>query len=60
MRHDSLLTKIDMARVIIQALYNLPALPAADHPKVTRRATLNGKILRDQYKMALAAIRSIA
>jgi len=32
------LTKNDLARVIIQALYKMPKLPPADHPKVLNMA----------------------
>lgn len=33
------LTKNDMARVVVQALYNLPSLPAADDRRVHRIET---------------------
>ena len=52
------LTKNDMARVIVQALYNMPKLPPSDHPKVTRRAKLEKTILRDQHQAAIAAINA--
>ncbi len=55
MRH----TKTDMARVIVLALYNLPALPAADHPDVLRRVKRGtGASLTRQHKLAMAAIQS--
>lgn len=34
MRRSLRLTKNDMARVVVQALYNLPSLPAADDGRV--------------------------
>ena len=51
------LTKLKMARVIVQALYNLPQLPAEDHPEVVKRAA-RGKVdtLQRQHRMAVAAI----
>jgi hypothetical protein len=53
------LTKLDMARVIVTALYNKSALVPADHPEAVRRAK-NGTVeqLRHQHKLALAAIES--
>ena len=56
MRH----TKTDMARVIVTALYNKPALVAADHPEVIKRAR-RGTVesLTRQHKLAMAAIESV-
>ena len=53
------LTKTDMARVIVMALYNLPELPGADWGEVERRAK-KGTVasLTRQHKLALAAIES--
>lgn len=53
------LTKNDMARVIVAALYNLPALPAADDIRVVHRAQ-RGTVARltRQHKLAVAAIQS--
>jgi hypothetical protein len=53
------LTKLDMARVIVTALYNLKALAPVDHPEVVKRAN-KGTVesLSRQHKMALAAIES--
>ena len=54
------LTKNDMARVIVAALYNMKALPPADHFKVVsmaRRSSVDE--LRDQHKRAVAAIESV-
>lgn len=53
------LTKLDMARVIVTALYNRPELVSADHPEAVRRAKY-GKVSRltEQHKMAIAAIES--
>jgi hypothetical protein len=54
------LTKIDMARVIVTALYNKPALVAADHPEVIRRAQRGTvRSLTLQHEMAVAAINSV-
>lgn len=52
------LTKNDMARVIVAALYNMNALPAADHHEVVRWSRKRADELRDHHKRALAAIRS--
>lgn len=53
------LTKLDMARVIVTALYNRPALVAEDHPEAVRRAK-RGKVenLKHEHKLAMAAIYS--
>jgi hypothetical protein len=53
------LTKLDMARVIVTALYNRPALVAADHPEAVRRAR-KGTVasLTREHKLAVAAIES--
>lgn len=54
------LTKIDMARVIVTALYNRPALVAADHPEVVKRARRGSvESLARQHKMAVDAINSV-
>jgi hypothetical protein len=48
-----------MARVIVQALYNMPDLPAADHPSVTKmtaRGTV--KSLRRQHELAVRVLES--
>ena len=54
------LTKNDMARVIVQALYNMPALPAEDHPEVVKRAQ-RGTVgsLAKQHDMACKALNSV-
>ena len=54
------LTKNDMARVIVTALYNKPELVAADHPEVLRRAA-RGTVesLSRQHSYAMAAIQSV-
>lgn len=48
------LTKNDMARVVVQALYNLPELPQPDDRRVTNLAnkTLLPK-LTDQHRRAV-------
>lgn len=52
------LTKNDMARVIVQALYAMPELPAADHPRVARMGRHNGKAaLQRQHKLAVKIIQ---
>lgn len=54
------LTKLDMARVIQQALRNLPALPPADDErsvKMAQRSTVER--LERQHRMALDAINSV-
>lgn len=55
------ITKLDMARVIVTALYNKPALVAADHPEAVLRAA-KGKVetLTRQHEMAMKAIQSRA
>lgn len=51
------LTKTDMARVIVQALYNLPELPAVDNHRVTRMVQ-RGKVeqLTYQHKLAVKVL----
>jgi hypothetical protein len=48
------LTKNDMARVVVQALYNLPSLPAADDKRVLNliNKTLLPR-LSEQHKKAV-------
>ena len=50
------MTKNDMARVVVQALYFLPTLPAADDKRVTARARLHKGELADYHKRALDII----
>ena len=53
------LTKLDMARVIVTALYGKPALVAADHPEVVKRASKGSvESLTRQHGLAMAAIQS--
>lgn len=54
------LTKHDMARVIVQALYNMPALPDVNHPEVITRAR-HGTVesLTRQHGMACRALDSV-
>lgn len=53
------LTKTDMARVVVAALYNMKALPPADHFQVTRMVRRSSHDeLSHQHKLALAAIES--
>jgi hypothetical protein len=53
------LTKNDMARVIVAALYNMKSLPPADHHEVVRWSRIRAVELRDHHKRALAAIASV-
>lgn len=54
------LTKNDMARVIVCALYNMPALPPADDHRVLKRAAKGTVVsLTRQHKLAIAAIESV-
>jgi|APGre2960657404_1045060.scaffolds.fasta_scaffold222052_1 hypothetical protein len=47
------LTKTDKARVIIAALYNLPALPPATHKLVVKEAKRPSRIVDERYRIAL-------
>jgi len=50
-------TKNDMARVIIQALYNMAAAPAADHWRVVRMAKRFNQVqLYRQLKLAFNSL----
>jgi hypothetical protein len=46
------MTKNDMARVIAQALFQMPALAPADNWKVEQLAKLRKEDLVDQYNLA--------
>lgn len=51
------LTKTDMARVIVQALYKLPALPAEDNIRVTRLVRRKKREdLERNHKLALTIL----
>ena len=50
------LTKNDMARIIVQALYRLATLPATDDRRVKVRARLRKAELTYHHKMALNTI----
>lgn len=53
------LTKNDMARVIVQALYALPALPPADDLRVVKRAERGSVVsLTRQHGLAVNALLS--
>ena len=53
------MTKLEMARWVVTALYNLPTLVAIDHREAVRRAKRGTvKSLTRQHEMAVAAIRS--
>jgi hypothetical protein len=47
------LTKNDMARVIVQALLNLPTLPDANHRRVTKMARASVAVLKDRHRLAV-------
>jgi hypothetical protein len=54
------LTKNDMARVIVQALYNMPVVPAVDHPEVVNRARRGTMAsLTKHHEMACKALNSV-
>jgi hypothetical protein len=46
------LTKKAMARVIVQAVYNLPSLPSDDHPMVMRLEKQTVTALSFRHRMA--------
>lgn len=50
------LTKNDMARVIVQALFALPRLPKIDHWMVVSKTRMKKVILTEQYKLAYKII----
>jgi hypothetical protein len=53
------LTKTDMARVVVTALYNMKSLAPADHPQVVRKVrALTADQLKYEHKLALAVIES--
>ena len=56
---DMAVTKLDMARVIVLALYNLKALPAGDDVRVVQQMKHRKDTLARKHKMALAAIASV-
>ena len=47
-----MLTKNDMARVLIQSLFHLKDLPASDDPRVVRKAKMIKPQLEPFYRMA--------
>lgn len=50
------LTKVEMARVVVQALYAMRELPAADHPRVVKMARQPKARLAHNHTMALKVI----
>lgn len=53
------LTKTDMARVVVTALYNLPELAPADHPRVLRLVRRGSvESLTRQHALAMDTIQS--
>jgi hypothetical protein len=54
------LTKNDMARVVIQALYNLPHLPPVDDKRVVRMAGRNHvDIMISRHKTACKVLEGV-
>ena len=53
------LTKNDMARVIVAALYNMDRLPAPNHHAVKGWERKRKVELADHHKRAVAAINSV-
>lgn len=47
-----MITKTEMARIIVQAIRNLPELPPADHFEVVRRAKRPAADLTASHKLA--------
>ena len=55
------LTKLQMARVIVQALYDMPALPPEDHREVVLRAGKGSLAqLQHQHRLACDALHKRA
>ena len=52
------LTKLEMARVIVAALYNMKKLPPSDDDRVVKWARKRSVELADHHKRAIAAINS--
>lgn len=51
------LTKNDMARVVVQALYNMKSLPAADDRRVVKMERSSKKWLTERHALALICIQ---
>ena len=61
MRRLTRTTKVDFARIIVCALYNLTDLPSADDPRVVRMARRNKKTELDRMRVhAVKALSSRA
>lgn len=52
-------TKNDMARVVAQALYNMPHLPDADHQAVMKLARSPKETLERQHKLAVTVLGQV-
>ena len=52
-----MLSKNDMARVAIQALYNSESFPGSDNINVVRKARMNKAVLKEQYDKAMVVLR---
>lgn len=52
------ITKHQMAKVIIAALYNLPYLPADDDRRVIKRAKAKLSTLENQHAMAIKVLEA--
>jgi hypothetical protein len=50
------LTKAELARVVVQALYNMAELPSVSHPYVLRRVQMSKVELEAQYDLAIRAL----
>lgn len=50
------LTNNDMARTIVQALYNLPAYPSATNPRVVKMARKTAAVLSPRFDLALSIL----
>ena len=53
------MTKLEMARVIVKALYNMDDLPAINNVHVQRQAKQRKTVLEHRHKLALAALASV-
>jgi hypothetical protein len=47
------LTKLDMAKIIVQALYNLPELPSEDDKEVKRLSRQSTEHLKESHRLAI-------
>ena len=59
-RRQFMITKNDMARVVVQALYNLSYLPDANNVNVKRVARQSKEVLAERHKLALRHFEKLA